>query len=182
MSGGCFDDFRLGSSCVRMLPSMVHPTSTVTVLFCVRLEDPSVELQILCFLLVSMLLFFFGRGVLLFVIFCVAFILTVLICLYCLNQRAGFPVLSVQHLKNQLLENFSWYLLLLNYSCLYFTGCSWNYYQSFTISSEWGWMNSCPRYWKETGYKRGTHVVPYHFLGVLILLHPFSPKRFWEHI
>lgn len=125
---------------------------------------------------------FFGRGVLLFVIFCVAFILTILICLYCLNQRAGFSVLFVQHLKNQLLENFSWCLLLLNYSCLYFTGWSWNYYQSFTILSEWGWMNSCPWYWKETGYKRGTHVVPYHFLGVLILPHPFSPKRFWEHI
>lgn len=62
MSGGCFDDFRLGSSWERMLPSMVHPTSTVTVLFCVRLEDPSVKLQILCFLLVSMLLFFLGGG------------------------------------------------------------------------------------------------------------------------
>lgn len=61
MSGGCFDDFRLGSSWVRMLPSMVHPRSTVTVLFCVRLEAPSVELQILCFLLVSRLLFF-GEG------------------------------------------------------------------------------------------------------------------------
>lgn len=113
MSGGCFVYFSLGSSCLRMLPSMAHPTEHSNV----RLEDPSAELRTLCFLLVSMLLYIVLGGVLLFIFFCMFLILTILICLNCLNQRAGFSVLTVQHLKNQLLENYSWYYSLIALVC-----------------------------------------------------------------
>lgn len=45
MSGGCFDYYRLGSSWLRMLPSMVHSLEHKTVLFHMRLVNPSAEHQ-----------------------------------------------------------------------------------------------------------------------------------------